>query len=51
MPTRPFLTLLGAVIAAAALTIALAHGAGALAALAALAPVALVLAWLVRCRP
>lgn len=45
MPMATFLGLLGGVIAAAALTIALASWAGVLAAL---APVALLLAWLVR---
>lgn len=45
MPVGPYLILVCGVIAAAAMTVALAHWAGALAAL---APVALVLAWLVR---
>ncbi|MGS4945593.1 hypothetical protein ACVDG3_08950 [Meridianimarinicoccus sp. RP-17] len=45
MPFSVYLGLIGGAIAAAALTIALAQAAGILAAL---APVALVLAWLVR---
>jgi hypothetical protein len=47
MPVAVYLGLLGGVIAAAGLTLALAQGAGVLAFL---APVALVLAWLVRRR-
>lgn len=45
MPVGPYLCLLGGVIAAAAITVALAHGVGILAAL---GPAALVLAWLLR---
>jgi len=45
MPVKTWLALIASVLAAAALTVGLAQGAGALAAL---APVALVLAWLVR---
>lgn len=45
MPVKTWLAVIAAVIAAAGLTLGLAQWAGALAAL---APVALVLAWLVR---